>query len=440
MTTRVPFSMVADAPVNVRTYGAIGNGIANDHAAILAAASAAAGKELFFPAGIYLLATDTAIGIAAGTTVRGVGSATIIRKNSGTSDVFSVAANNVSIEELRIEGPENTGCDGIVFENCSLGRVSGVEGYKLASTVTVGPTTSCDRMIVERVFSDLNTQQGVHLNKATRTIIRDCFSRNIGTSSLHHGFYVGNCTGVQVVSCRGEGCAGSGLHIYSQGSYNGARISVIGGQYNSNGTSATSLRGGVVIACDVSSSWTDVLVDGVVARSNNGYNFCGSNLNQVDFKNCVANGNAKTTTNGFYIEQTRDGLSVNPSIYRNLSATISGCRSYSHGSGVRLVATAGTVDEVFIDGCIIHGNDAGVYATGATMDNFFIGSNNAFRANTTSGDLVGTFEALPGIKLADGTTAPATVAGVAQIYVDTADGDLKVKFGDGTVKTIVVDT
>jgi hypothetical protein len=42
--------------------------------------------------------------------------------------------------------------------------------------------------------------------------------------------------------------------------------------------------------------------------------------------------------------------------------------------------------------------------------------------------------------LVDGVTAPSTLAGHAQIYVDTADGDLKVKFGDGTVKTIVVDT
>ena len=40
----------------------------------------------------------------------------------------------------------------------------------------------------------------------------------------------------------------------------------------------------------------------------------------------------------------------------------------------------------------------------------------------------------------DGITAPSTMSGWAQIYVDTADGDLKVKFGDGTVKTIVVDT
>jgi len=42
--------------------------------------------------------------------------------------------------------------------------------------------------------------------------------------------------------------------------------------------------------------------------------------------------------------------------------------------------------------------------------------------------------------LIDGTAAPSTRAGYATIYVDTADGDLKVKFGDGTVKTIATDT
>lgn len=40
----------------------------------------------------------------------------------------------------------------------------------------------------------------------------------------------------------------------------------------------------------------------------------------------------------------------------------------------------------------------------------------------------------------DGITAPSTVSGYAWIYVDGSDGDLKVKFGDGTVKTIATDT
>jgi hypothetical protein len=42
--------------------------------------------------------------------------------------------------------------------------------------------------------------------------------------------------------------------------------------------------------------------------------------------------------------------------------------------------------------------------------------------------------------LTDGVTAPSAVAGYALIYVDTSGGDLKVVFGDGTVKTIVTDT
>jgi hypothetical protein len=44
------------------------------------------------------------------------------------------------------------------------------------------------------------------------------------------------------------------------------------------------------------------------------------------------------------------------------------------------------------------------------------------------------------IELFDGTTAPSTLSGKASIYIDSADGDLKIKFGDGTVKTISVDT
>jgi hypothetical protein len=49
-----------------------------------------------------------------------------------------------------------------------------------------------------------------------------------------------------------------------------------------------------------------------------------------------------------------------------------------------------------------------------------------------------TFAGFVGIK--DGMTAPSATAGTAKIYVDTADGDLKVIFGDGTIKTIATDT
>jgi hypothetical protein len=44
------------------------------------------------------------------------------------------------------------------------------------------------------------------------------------------------------------------------------------------------------------------------------------------------------------------------------------------------------------------------------------------------------------LRLVDGVPAPNPVPGKAVLYVDEADGDLKIVFPDGTVKTIATDT
>lgn len=62
---------------------------------------------------------------------------------------------------------------------------------------------------------------------------------------------------------------------------------------------------------------------------------------------------------------------------------------------------------------------------------------NALQGNSVSAD---TFSLARELKLIDGVGVPATESGFAFMYVDSADGDLKVKFGDGTVKTIATDT
>lgn len=41
-----------------------------------------------------------------------------------------------------------------------------------------------------------------------------------------------------------------------------------------------------------------------------------------------------------------------------------------------------------------------------------------------------------GIAIKDGMTAPAATSGYAKIYVDSADGNLKVRFGNGVIKTL----
>lgn len=77
-----------------------------------------------------------------------------------------------------------------------------------------------------------------------------------------------------------------------------------------------------------------------------------------------------------------------------------------------------------------------------TTDVYDIGSSTMdFRDLWLSGDaVVDGFVATQTLALVDGISAPSTVSGIAWIYVDSGDGDLKIKFGDGTVKTIVTDT
>jgi len=67
-----------------------------------------------------------------------------------------------------------------------------------------------------------------------------------------------------------------------------------------------------------------------------------------------------------------------------------------------------------------HANDRLVFRTGGT-DRLYVGA---------AGELW----------IPDGITAPTQTSGSAKLFVDVSDGDLKVIFGDGTVKTIVVDT
>jgi len=47
---------------------------------------------------------------------------------------------------------------------------------------------------------------------------------------------------------------------------------------------------------------------------------------------------------------------------------------------------------------------------------------------------------MPKLVLDDGVTPQGALTGMAQIYVDAADGDLKIKFGDGVIKTIMTDS
>lgn len=129
-----------------------------------------------------------------------------------------------------------------------------------------------------------------------------------------------------------------------------------------------------------------------------------------------------------------------------------GFRGMSSGSGGTAAAPNATVASealVFMSG---HGHDGTDFVAGSKS---LIISRASQNWTTTANGCYINFETTPngsatrvararitedgGWAIADGITAPATLAGFGVIYIDTADGDLKIKFGDGTVKTIVTD-
>ena len=88
---------------------------------------------------------------------------------------------------------------------------------------------------------------------------------------------------------------------------------------------------------------------------------------------------------------------------------------------------------VFNDNIVINVNSARLTTTASVAklhmgDTIFNNSSGAFSINAAT--------ELHSQWFVDGVTAPASVTGEGYMYIDTADGDLKIKFGDGTTKTI----
>jgi hypothetical protein len=83
--------------VNVKEYGAIGDGVADDTTAIQAACDV--GKDVYFPAGTYKVSSTITLSIAG--RYYGDGRlSTIIRTTSATADTFNITANGVHISGM----------------------------------------------------------------------------------------------------------------------------------------------------------------------------------------------------------------------------------------------------------------------------------------------------------------------------------------------------
>ncbi|MER6382100.1 glycosyl hydrolase family 28-related protein [Streptomyces sp. NPDC001118] len=175
--------------VSVKDYGAVGNGTADDSAAVTAAVAAVSsnGGVVYFPAGTYLINSGTGLTLAtAATTLRGTGaeaSKLVIGSGFTGSSLLSITAYNCQVSDLSISGASSTttnnpACNAITVTGarrtkvarCTFFNVNGWAVKAVASTSSTGNPdgTQISNLVVRSCAGGIhflgNTAQGYAVN------------------------------------------------------------------------------------------------------------------------------------------------------------------------------------------------------------------------------------------------------------------------------------
>ncbi len=308
--------------VNVRAFGAVGDGSANDTAACQAALNAAgAGGAVFFPAGTYAVDPLYAPNRCR---VTGAGESTVLRRRPAT------VTNTDSIGVLNFHGTTSARFTGVVVEHLRI------DGNKANITLGAG----ADPYDVEGLsfkYVDRPRAQNVSVYNATA-----------------EGFDLDECADPVIANSWAEGCGGSGVH-FSTGTVRGLAIAVTvrdcGHTLQRAGLDAYSSSSDCRFeACMTSGSYYGIHLNGPrsaavncadTASANNSFRLSGTRSSLVG---CTSTG--VTAGNGVTVAATATYSKVT-------GVDVSGASQ----AGVRVLAGA---TGVAVTGCVTVGNGAGV--------------------------------------------------------------------------------
>jgi hypothetical protein len=190
---------------NVKDYGAVGNGIADDTASVIsaiAAVTAVGGGTIFFPEGSYLV-TSVIYVTESNIRFQGTGTTSII-KSTSLDDIFYVEGNNLT---------------GITFEKLTFQGNFEDESILSKFAINVLPTSSASNILVQDcLFSGIDATHrlisGIKFNAVSDSAIVNCMFENIMgvVSSSGYGVLLGACTNVRVINTLHLAAPGFGRH------------------------------------------------------------------------------------------------------------------------------------------------------------------------------------------------------------------------------------
>jgi hypothetical protein len=433
---------MTDAPVNVRAFGAKGDGVADDTAAIQAAIDAGPG-EIHFPPGVY--ATSAPLRLRSNRRLVGAGAGEY--RQGAAIDRISTIRPKASFSGTDIvrADPADFNTDayvtGISVSDLTLDLYDVRSGSKIA--LHLASASNCE------TFSNLRI-----INQDNGHYLRIRQSTNAGALESD-GLRFDNLYTLSNAIDPVNTDAGVYITESNEITFRASKI-----QRRSSGTLAANSIG-VLMESNATKPVNDVLFDntfiggyetGAYARSAAGsgqgprwIRFIAPSFETVKY--CVRTlGLVGAPVQMCSVVLPRQQTTVNGGRLVLFGAYTYNCRAildeysgFVFGGGTALLAelTANTSGN-WIDAQPVQVTDAGT-------DNVIFGREAGLFSIAklkVTGSVTLPSEAYTdgAISFKDGVTAPGSTAGVAKLYVDSADGDLKVKFGDGTVKTIVVDT
>lgn len=326
--------------LNVRDYGAVGDGTTDDTAEIQAAIDAAiTGETVFFPTGTYKITAPLTVDhtvrlLGAGADPNWYNSASVIHMTTASTTAISVTTfeNDIAVENLTIQGPGSASSGAGIYSSSSV-RIRGVrvngfyDGIYIDDSLGTPPSSAFYNHI-DRAWCQDNDHAGILLHSNTNnTSITETYS-----ALNAYGLLVdGGGYGLRVVNSSFEVNSTAGISIDGDGLSQSTSAVVISGCYFeqlASGGSASAdiligpatrvysvlIEGGFHVGSDIAGLWhidvnyaTDVTLVG---------NFIGSATETGSIR-----GNSSNTVNMALVNNRALGTVSTPATTRILDET-----------------------------------------------------------------------------------------------------------------------
>lgn len=262
--TKVTYSMIQGAMVNPVDFGAVGDGVADDTAAIQAAINSAYAnynKTVYVPNGIYKI-TGT-ITIQQGVMIMCPGSQ---GSNEAYGTVF-VHNSNASCFRWDGSGAQFTGTGG-GLQNCLIVKADGFSGGNAIEVVNQSDTNRCGEMVFNNILA-----YGIGAGRWTRGFVFDGTATNTPGSRGVRTIYMTKCRAADVTTAGETVVLNQVTHFYAHG------LAVDTGSGAAAGITLKGINDGVylnalgcagtftIVTNDANNSTTNLTIDGKVGGS-----------------------------------------------------------------------------------------------------------------------------------------------------------------------------